>query len=310
MPARRPASRPDGSAALKAAPFDYVRPVTFEHALEVLAQHGPDAKVIAGGQSLVPMMAMRLVRPTLLVDVNRLAELRGIGVGPGCVTIGATTRQRDLQESAALRRAVPLIGAALHWVGHVQTRNRGTLGGSLVHADPSAELPLAALMLDARIHLRGAAGGERHLDAREFFIAPMLTATGETECVTRIEWPIWDGPGVACAFDETAIRHGDYAIAAAACQLQLDAGGTCRRAAIGIGGMAGTPLAFPDLAAALVGRRIDLALARDVAQAAVGRSEPGADLQADAAYRRHLAVVLLTRVILRAGTASAGALAA
>lgn len=295
---------------MKAAPFDYVRPVSLEHALEVLGQHGPEAKLVAGGQSLVPMMAMRLARPAMLVDVNRLETLRGIVAGPAAVITGATARQRELEESAALREAVPLIRAALHWVGHVQTRNRGTVGGSLVHADPSAELPLAAMILEARIHLRSQAEGARAVPASEFFIAPMYTATGETECVTHIEWPVWHGPGVLCAFDETAIRHGDFAIAAAACQIQTDADGSCRRVAIGLGGMAGTPLAFPDLAQALLGRRITPSLAREVAEAAVARSEPGADLQADVAYRRHLATVLLTRVILRAGAAPATALAA
>lgn len=290
---------------MKAAPFDYVRPVSLEHALDVLAQHGPDAKLIAGGQSLVPMMAMRLARPAMLVDVNRLDALRGIVAGAEVITTGATTRQRDLEESTTIRDAVPLIGAALRWVGHVQTRNRGTVGGSLVHADPSAELPLAALILDARLHLRSHAAGARVVPASEFFIAPMFTATGETECVTAIEWPVWNGDGVRCAFEETAIRHGDFAIAAAACQIQLDADGICRRAAIGLGGMAGTPLAFPELAQALVGCSITPALAREVAEAAVARSEPGADLQADVAYRRHLATVLLTRVILRAGAAPA-----
>ncbi|WP_458098070.1 FAD binding domain-containing protein [Roseomonas sp. WA12] len=295
---------------MKAAPFDYIRPVTLEHALEVLAQHGPDAKLIAGGQSLVPMMAMRLARPAMLVDVNRLDTLRGIAAARGLVATGATTRQRDLEESAVLRGSVPLLGAALHWVGHVQTRNRGTVGGSLVHADPSAELPLAALVLDARIHLRSRECGARTVPASEFFFGAMFTATAETECVTGIEWPVWEGPGIACAFEETAIRHGDFAIASAACQLQIAADGTCRRAALGLGGMASTPLAFPELANVLVGHRIELALARDVAEAAVAQSEPGADLQADVAYRRHLAAVLLTRVLLRAGTTPVTALAA
>jgi CO/xanthine dehydrogenase FAD-binding subunit len=292
---------------MKAAPFDYVRPVSLEHALELLDQHGPDAKLIAGGQSLVPMMAMRLAQPAILVDINRLDILRGITDGPAAVTTGATTRQRALEESATLRQAVPLIGAALHWVGHVQTRNRGTVGGSLVHADPSAELPLAATVLDARIHLRSKADGDRQVPASEFFAAPMFTTTGEAECVTRIEWPVWQGKGVACAFEETAIRHGDFAIAAAACQLQLDADGICHRAALGLGGMAGTPLAYPDLAETLIGQRIAPSLARDVAQAAAAQSDPASDLQADPEYRRHLASVLLTRVIMRACADAASA---
>jgi CO/xanthine dehydrogenase FAD-binding subunit len=296
---------------MKAAPFAYLRPESLGQALEALAQYGADAKLIAGGQSLVPMMAMRLTRPACLVDINRLPALRGIATeGPQFVRTGATTRQRDLQEHRELAQLVPLIGAALHWVGHVQTRNRGTVGGSLVHADPVAELPLAALLLDARIHLRSQAGGERAVRASDFFISPMFTATGETECVTAIEWPVWDGPGVACAFEETAIRQGDFAIAAAACQLQLDAAGICRRATIGLGGMAGTPLAFPDLAGNLVGQRVTRALAREVAEAAVRRTDPGSDPHADPEYRRHLAAVLLTRVLLRAAATAAPALAA
>ena len=285
---------------MKAAPFDYVRPVSLEHALEMLDQHGPDAKLIAGGQSLVPMMATRLARPAILVDIDRLDTLRGIAAGPGAVVTGATTRQRALQESATLGQAVPLIGAALHWVGHVQTRNRGTVGGSLVHADPSAELPLVATMLDAGIHLRSKAEGVRRVPASEFFSGPMFTITGENECVTEIEWPVWHGEGVACAFEETAIRHGDFAIAAAACQLQLNTDGICRRAALGLGGMAGTPLAFPELAEPLIGQPVTLKLAREVAEAAVARSDPSSDLQADPDYRRHIAAVLLTRVIMRA----------
>jgi CO/xanthine dehydrogenase FAD-binding subunit len=293
-----------GSTDMKAAPFDYVRPVSLEHALELLDQHGSDAKLIAGGQSLVPMMAMRLTRPAILVDIDRLGTLRGIAAGPSAVVTGATTRQRALQENAPLGQVVPLIGAALHWVGHVQTRNRGTVGGSMVHADPSAELPLAATVLDARIHLHSKADGVRQVPASEFFSGPMFTITGENECVTEIEWPVWHGEGVACAFEETAIRHGDFAIAAAACQLKLDADGICRRAALGLGGMAGTPLAFPDLAETFIGHVISPALAREVAEAAVARSDPGSDLQADSDYRRHIATVLLTRVIVRAGAIS------
>ncbi|MCX8132775.1 MAG: FAD binding domain-containing protein [Roseococcus sp.] len=294
---------------MKAAPFAYRRAGSLEEALDLLAAHGGEAKLIAGGQSLVPMMAMRLARPALLVDINRLPGLKGVAFGPQRAVIGATTRQRDLERDAALQRAVPLLPAALAWVGHVQTRNRGTLGGSLAHADPSAELPLAAAVLDATLVLRSRDGGERRLPASGFFLAPMVTAAREEECLTAIEWPIWDGPGVACAFEEVAIRHGDFAIASAACQIQCDAEGRCRRAAFGLGGVAGTPLVFPDLARQLIGRRITDALAREVAQAAAARTEPGSDTHADAEYRRHLAAVLLRRALLRAAAAPARAAA-
>lgn len=285
---------------MKAAPFDYVRTADLPHALALLQQHGSDAKLVAGGQSLVPMMAMRLVRPVLLVDINRLTELKGVRRDGDVVQIGAATRQRDIEDDIALHAALPLLRDALRWVGHVQTRNRGTVGGSLAHADPSAELPLAALVLGAALLLRSQAGGERSVAADAFFQGPMWTSLGDTECLVAIRWPVWAGAGVRCAFDETALRQGDFAMASAACQLQTDAAGVCRRAAFGLGGMDGTPLAFPALAAQLVGQRISGAAAREIAHAAAAQSNPGSDLHADADYRRALGAVLLERVLLRA----------
>ncbi|MDQ8031438.1 MAG: FAD binding domain-containing protein [Bordetella sp.] len=285
---------------MKAAPFDYIRAEGLSHALALLARHGADCKPIAGGQSLVPMMAMRLARPAVLVDINRLAELKQVTIAADAVHMGAATRQRDVEDDTALHAALPLVRDALRWVGHVQTRNRGTVGGSLVHADPSAELPLAAAVLGATMHLRSEAEGARAVAAQDFFQGPMFTAVGETECLVGIDWPVWPGGGVRTGFEETAMRHGDFAMASAACQLQMGPDGICRRAAIGMGGVDGTPLAFPALAERLVGQRIGAALARDVAQACAERTEPGADLFADAAYRRHLAAVLMARVLLRA----------
>ena len=285
---------------MKAAPFDYQRAESIEHALELLAQHGSEAKLIAGGQSLVPMMAMRLARPAVLVDINRIDALKTLEPADGHVRMGAARRQRDVEHDTSLHAHLPLVQDALHWVGHVQTRNRGTVGGSLAHADPSAELPLAAAVLDAKLHLTSHDQGKREIAARDFFFGPMFTAVGDTECLVQIDWPVWPGPGVRSAFDETAMREGDFAMAAAACQLQIDADGVCRRAALGLGGMAGTPLAFPDIAGQLIGRSIDAATARDAAQACVARSDPGTDLHADAEYRRHLAAVLMTRVLLKA----------
>jgi carbon-monoxide dehydrogenase medium subunit/2-furoyl-CoA dehydrogenase FAD binding subunit len=290
---------------MKAAPFDYIRAESIDHAVELLSRHGADCKPIAGGQSLVPMMAMRLARPAVLLDINRLAELKRVTIGAGSVHMGAATRQRDVEDDKALHAALPLVRDALRWVGHIQTRNRGTVGGSLVHADPSAELPLAAAVLGATMHLRSEAEGARTVLAQDFFQGPMFTAVGETECLVGIDWPVWQGGDVRTAFEETAMRHGDFAMASAACQLQLGPDGICRRAAIGMGGVDGTPLAFPAQAERLVGQRIGAALARDVAHACAQRAEPGSDLFADAAYRRHLAVVLMTRVLLRAAVTPA-----
>lgn len=286
---------------MKAAPFEYVRAHDLDHVLQLLAAYGTDAKPIAGGQSLVPMMAMRLARPALIVDINRLDVLSEVTIGPHAVTLGATVRQRDLEDDTALHARLPMLREALRWVGHTQTRNRGTVGGSLAHADPSAELPLAAVVLDATVHLRSEAGGDRTVPASEFFLGPMTAAVAETECLVSIDWPVWDGDGVVCVFDEFAMRHGDFAMASAACQLQLDADGICRRAAIGLGGVDGVPLAFPQLAARLVGHRIDADLARGIAADASAACAPGSDLHAGSDYRRHLGNVLLTRVLLQAG---------
>jgi carbon-monoxide dehydrogenase medium subunit/2-furoyl-CoA dehydrogenase FAD binding subunit len=284
---------------MKAAPFEYVRAESLDHTLECLSQHGMDAKAIAGGQSLVPMMAMRLARPTVLLDIYRLPELRQVSIEPGRVRMGATTRQRTIEYETDLHEALPLVRDAVRWVGHAQTRNRGTVGGSLVHADPSAELPLAAAVLNATLRLQSQADGERRIPAQEFFLGPMFTATAETECLTEIEWPVWQGD-VTTAFEETAMRHGDFAMASAACQLELDEDGICRRAAFGVGGVDGTPRAFPELARQLVGQRIDEEVAREMAQVALQQTEPGSDLHADADYRRHLGAVMLTRALLKA----------
>lgn len=287
---------------MKAAPFDYVRAESLEHALDCLNQYGMDAKAIAGGQSLVPMMAMRLARPTVLLDIYRLADLRQVRIEADRVRMGATTRQRTVEHGTELHAALPLVRDALRWVGHIQTRNRGTVGGSLVHADPSAELPLAATVLNATVRLQSQADGERQVSAQDFFLGPMFTATGETECLVEIEWPVWQGT-VTTAFDETAMRSGDFAMASAACQIELDADGVCRRVAFGVGGVDGTPRAFPELAQQLIGYRIDSGMAKEMAQAALQQTEPGSDLHANADYRRHLGVVMLTRVLLKAAQA-------
>jgi CO/xanthine dehydrogenase FAD-binding subunit len=285
---------------MKAAAFDYRRPDRAAEALELLGQHGSEAKLIAGGQSLVPMMAMRLARPAVLIDINRLAELKSVEAIGDAVRIGACVRQRDVEDDASLQAKLPLVRKALCWVGHGQTRNRGTVGGSLAHADPSAELPLAALVLGATMRLASKAAGERQVAASDFFLGPMSTALGDTECLTAVDWPVWSMRHTGCAFEEISLRHGDFAMASAACQVELDDGGVCRRASIGLGGVGGTPLAFADLSRQLVGQRIDAAAAGDVARSAARRCDPGSDMHASTAYRRELAAVLLERALRHA----------
>jgi CO/xanthine dehydrogenase FAD-binding subunit len=281
---------------LKAAPFEYARAASVAEACELLAIHGDAAKLIAGGQSLVPMMAMRLVRPARLIDINEIAALKFIAVGKDFARIGACTRQCVAERDELLAARVPLLRQALAWVGHVQTRNRGTIGGSLAHADPAAELPLAAQVLGARMLLRSPSG-TRTLEAGKFFSGPMATAARPDELLEEIHWPAWHEKRVGSAFTEISIRHGDFAMVAAAAQVALDADGRCMRAALGLGGAGGTPLAFPKIAARLVGTRLEDSAVKDAANAAAVECEPGSDLHATKEYRRHLARVLAARAL-------------
>ena len=281
---------------MKSAPFEYVRAKSVAEACELLAARDVESKLIAGGQSLVPMMAMRLTRPARLVDINEIAALKFVVLTPEIARIGACTRQCVIERDDALAARVPLLRQALAWVGHVQTRNRGTVGGSLVHADPAAELPLTAQVLGAQMVLRSAKG-PRTLAAGEFFSGPLTTATEPDECLEEIRWPMWAGRRTGSAFTEVSRRHGDFAIIAAAAQIALDDGGKCTRATFGLGGGGSTPLAFPKLAARLIGTRLDADAVRSVAHDAAIELDPGGDLHASPGYRRQLAAVLAARVV-------------
>ena len=284
---------------MKAAPFEYARAASLAEACALLATHGDSAKLLAGGQSLVPMMAMRLVRPAWLVDINEIAALKFVKLENDAARIGACTRQCVVDRDEALYSRVPLLRQALAWVGHIQTRNRGTVGGSLAHADPSAELPLAAQVLGAKLVLRSSKGA-RTLEAEKFFTGPMATAARPDECLEEIHWPAWGEKRTGSAFTEIAIRHGDFAMVAAAAQLALDADGRCTRAAFGLGGVGAVPLAFPKIAARLAGTKLDDKAIEDAASEAAKATEPGSDLHATKEYRRHLARVLAGRALREA----------
>jgi CO/xanthine dehydrogenase FAD-binding subunit len=284
---------------LKSPPFEYARAASIEEACGLLHQHGDAAKIIAGGQSLVPMMAFRLLRPSWLIDINEIAALKFVAIEDDAVRMGACTRQCVVARDDTLAARVPLLRQALVFVGHTQTRNRGTVGGSLVHADPSAELPLVAQILEARPVLR-AKSGTRTLPAAEFFAGPMMTNVQPDECLEEIHWPIWRERKTGSAFTEISRRHGDFAMVAAAAQIALDDDGHCTRVTFGVGGAAPLPVAFPALAQSLVGDRLDKTKARAVAQEAAAALEPESDIHASAAYRRHLAGVLVSRVLLQA----------
>ncbi len=284
---------------MKAAPFEYVRPESLAEACALLEEHGPDAKLIAGGQSLVPMMAMRLARPAWLVDINRLEELKAISIDDNTLTIGAAVRQCVIERDSGAQANLPLLGRALKWVGHVQTRNRGTVGGSIVHADPSAEIPLVACVLDATLVLKDASATSE-VQAREFFFAPMVTAIAPEQCLAEIRFPTWGEARVGCAFIEVSIRHGDFALVSACAQVALDEEGRCIRAALGIGGASPFPHALPEVGEMLVGRKLDELAIVEAAGAAADLIDADGDLHATADYRRHLARVTAARALASA----------
>jgi CO/xanthine dehydrogenase FAD-binding subunit len=281
---------------LKSPPFEYARATSIDEACELLRQHGDTAKLLAGGQSLVPMMAFRLLRPNWLIDINEIGALKLVAFEADAVRTGACTRQCIIQRDDALAASVPLLRQALAWVGHAQTRNRGTLGGSLAHADPAAELPLVAQILEARIVVR-ASSGTRMLPAASFFAGPMMTTLRPDECLEEIQWPIWRDKKTGSAFSEISRRHGDFAMVAAAAQITVDDEGHCTRATFGIGGVGPTPIAFPKLARHLIGTPLDKTMLHGVAQDAATALAPESDTHASAAYRRHLAGVLVARVL-------------
>ncbi len=285
---------------MKAAPFEYTRAQDLATALEHLAQYGAEAKLIAGGQSLVPMMAMRLVRPTWLVDIYRLAELRQISNTDQAVVIGAAVRQRELQDNAQRLGQLPLVADALPWVGHQQTRNRGTVGGSLVHADPSAELPLTFLTLGGSALVQSRGQAARRIAAVDFFQGAMFTAVADDECLVSTEWPIHNTQRTGTAFEETSIRHGDFAMASACCLLSLNEQGQISDLRLGVGGVDSIPLAFPELARQWLGQTPGSASFKALAHAVSAQLDPHSDVHVQAPFRRHLASVLLERVLNQA----------
>lgn len=280
---------------MKPAAFEYCRPDTVDEAVALLAQFGGDANVLAGGMSLGAMLNMRLARPAALVDIKRIAGLDAVNVN-GEVRTGATLTQARALEHAALTRAVPLLGLALPWTGHFQTRNRGTLAGSVAHADPSAETPLVLATLDGEVEL-ASARGKRRLRAREFFVDVMTTAREPDELVTALLWPR-AGAATRHAFAEIAQRHGDFAIVACAVAAEIDAGGRLRALSLGLGGVESRPLVADT--GAYLGERADAQLARAIAEYAARGVDPLNDHKASAAYRRALVRTLGEQVLAQA----------
>src|ERR1700754_918646 len=281
---------------MKPAPFDYIRPDSLAEACGLLAAE-EGARVIAGGQTLVPMLAMRLARAARLIDILRLPELAGIREKNGTIVVGATTRQALAERDPVIRASVPLLAQVLPWVGHPPTRNRGTIGGSIANADPSAEIPLAAVTLGAEI-LLATAQGERSVPADDFFLGAMLTTLGQGDCVRAIRFPVWPQKRVGTGFFEISARRSDFAFVAAAAQVALDEEDRCIDVALGVGGVGDRPVRLD--VSSLVGTKLDAAPVSDAIRAASLELEPSSDLHASAAYRRRVPVTLRIRALEQA----------
>jgi CO/xanthine dehydrogenase FAD-binding subunit len=282
---------------MKAAAFDYTRADTLDQVLELLSHGGDEARIIAGGQSLVAMMAMRLARPEHLIDINHVDALAGINTASDHVAIKACTRQAAAMASSAIKREVPLLAAALPLVGHIQTRNRGTIGGSLAHGDPTAEVLLAAVALGARLSL-ASIGGTRTLNIAEFSVGAMETAILDEECLTEIEFPKPPSAlSIGVAVDEISPRAGDYAIIGAAAELGLAEDGSCGHIRLASSGASAVPVLCAAAMEALTGSRLGDSEIDDAVQLINPLLSPESDVQASAAYRRRVAPGMLARVI-------------
>jgi carbon-monoxide dehydrogenase medium subunit len=285
------------SDAVKLPAFDYAAPATLAEAIGLLAAGGGMARPLAGGQTLLPIMAFRLAAPAMLVDLRKIPGLDGIEIGPGGVRLGARVRWCEIEAHAALRAAQPLIGAAIGHVAHHQIRQRGTLGGSLAHADPAAEFPALAVACDAVLVLAGP-GGERRVAAGDFFVGALTTALTSDELIVAVEWPAW-APGRAWGFEEFSRRHGDFALAGVAVHYAV-AAGRVADAHVAVFGACSCPHRVAAAEAVLNGAPMSAALAAEAGRAVAAAVEPPEDIHATASYRRALAGTLAERALLGA----------
>jgi len=280
---------------MKAAPFEYSRAADVDEACALLAADD-GARLIAGGQTLVPMMVMRLARPTRLIDINRIAALSYIRAEGDGIAIGATTRQCAIERDALIKRDLPLLAHAIPNIGHAATRARGTIGGSLANADPAAELSLVAITLDAVLSYR--VGRETsEIPAREFFVGPMTTGLPAGGCLTGVRFPVWRDKKTGVGFHEVNARRSDFAFVSAAAQIALDESGACKRIAIGIGAATDCPLRLEAAEEQLAGTRLDAKAVETAVRAALADVETLSDLHASAEYRRRAAATLAKRAI-------------
>lgn len=283
---------------MKPAPFEYIAPESLEEALKALKRSGPEAKILAGGQSLMPLCNLRLIKPRVVIDLNRVSKLNVINEVSGGLSIGAMTRQSSVERSLLVRERCPVLSEAIKYIGHVAIRHRGTMGGSLAHADPAAELPAVALALDAKFEvIRN--GASRTIPAEDFFIDYLTTALGPDEILKEIIFPALR-PSSGYAVEEIARRHGDFAIAGVAAVVDLDSDNKITGARIALFGVAPTAVRARRAEAALKGQRPDPNVIRDATALIEDALDPPSDIHASSAYRKHVAAVLTVRALERA----------
>lgn len=279
---------------MKPAPFVYVVVDSIEETVAALAHYDGDARCLAGGQSLVPLLNMRLLRPSAVIDINRVPGLDGIDVRDGAVRIGALARYSTLERSPAIREHAPLLARAVPFVGDRQIRNRGTLGGALCHADPAGEMALAAVTLGATMSVTSPAG-EREIAAEDFFVGAYTTSLAADDVLTSIALP--DGAGTTAVVVEHARRHGDFAIVSVAVSARARPDGTWTDLRIGLGGVADRPRLASRAGSAVEGSRLDAGVIRAAGEAALEVVDAGSDVRASAEYRRHLVPIFVERAL-------------
>jgi carbon-monoxide dehydrogenase medium subunit len=290
---------------MKPPPFDYAAPRSEAEALAILAEHGEGAKVLAGGQSLIPLLNFRLAAPEVVVDINRVAGLGEIREWDGGVAIGALARQHAVERSEAVRRRAPLVAEACRFIGHLPIRHRGTLGGNLAHADPASELPAVMLALEAQLVVASQAG-RRSVAAADFFLGPLTTALRPGELLTEVRVPGLP-PRTGTAFVEMARRAGDYAMVGVAAALTLDGGGRCTEARVGLCGLGEQPVRARDAEAALAGQAPEGRVLDEAAVLAAGAAAPRSDIHASGDFRRKLARHFARQAIALAARRAGGA---
>ncbi len=285
---------------MKLPPFHYVAPTSLAEAISLLAASGGTAKALSGGQSFVPVMAFRLASPSLIVDLRKIPGLGRIDIDDQGVRLGAKVRWRDILDDKRLATAQPLLQAAISHVAHYQIRNRGTAGGSLAHADPAAEMPGIAVACDAQLLLQSSKG-ERVVAAADFFTGALSTVLADDELIVEIRLPKWPAKR-RWAFEEFALRRGDFALAGVAAFYDEDASGCATNAHVGVIGACTRPHRVGEAEAALNGNKVDEKVILAAAKAAAAAVDPPSDLHASAEYRRSLVETLLERALKRAST--------